>query len=64
MADDDNSNNESTSSTPVVAKPKEHEIWGVPLSTWHGLGIVAVGTISLITALKGTNPSELYIISN
>ena len=59
MADDDNSTNDNTP-TPV-AKPKEHEIWGVPLSTWHGLGIVAVGTISLITALKVLIPPNFTL---
>ena len=50
-------------STPV-AKPKEQEIWGVPLSTWHGLGIVAVGTISLITALKVLIPPNFQLFPN
>lgn len=63
MADDDSTkDNEST----PVAKPtsKEQEIWGVPLSTWHGLGIVAVGTISLITALKVLIPPNFQLFPN
>ena len=61
MADDDDSTNESTPTTPVKQNQKEQEIWGVPLSTWHGLGIVAVGTISLITALKVLIPPNFTL---
>ena len=45
MADDDDSTKDNENTPTSVAKPtqKEQEIWGVPLSTWHGLGIVAVG---------------------
>jgi hypothetical protein len=56
MADDDDS---KENQNPPVAKEKE--FWGVPMSTLYGIGIVAAGTLSLITALKVLLPPNFQL---
>lgn len=56
MADDTTS-----TPTPVTIKEKEPEIWGIPMSTLYGIGIVAVGTVSLITAIKVLLPPNFQL---
>ena len=56
MADDSDSD---TKENPPVAKEKE--FWGVPMSTLYGIGIVAAGTLSLITALKVLLPPNFQL---
>lgn len=57
MADDDSSDSKENQN-PVA---KEKEMFGVPMSTWYSVGIVAVGTVSLITALKVLLPPNFQL---
>jgi hypothetical protein len=57
MPDDNSTNN----NPPTPVKEKEPELWGVPMSTWYGIGIVTVGTISLLTAIKVLLPPNFQL---